>query len=417
MTRAVPDAFAHAAERHFGRALPFAARAPGRVNLIGEHTDYNGGLVLPCAIERSTTVLAAPREDGRVRVWAADLDEEAAFEAAAPARQGSFVDYVQGVFAALAERGPAPGGFDLAIASDVPREAGLSSSAALGVAVATVLDHAAGLGLGPLERGRVAHRGESHFVGVGCGILDPWASALAREGRLLRIDCASESVAEVPFPAEHARLLIAHSGVRRALGLARDSAGGEGERGYGDRVGECAEALLAARAHGLVEATLPSASALTAEEVDAIARSAVPAHLARRLRHVVSENDRVRRVVAALEQVAAGGDPDAGLEAVGACLREGQASLRDDFEVSIPELDVLCADADAHPGCFGSRLTGAGFGGCTLHLVRRDAAREVADAIATGFEARFGRRPELLETAPGAGAGPLPVGADAGAPA
>jgi len=380
----VRDRLAHSFRREFGRTPELAASAPGRVNLIGEHTDYNEGLVLPCAIDREIVVLGARRGDARYRVLACDLGECGEFEATELRRRGSWLDYVQGVVFALAERGLDPGGLDLAIASGLPRESGLSSSAALEVAVATLLDRAGGLGLDARDRALVAHRAENGFVGVACGIMDQFASALGRADHALLIDCRSLAVDEVPLPRAEVALLVIDSGVRRAL-----VAGS-----YGDRQAECAEALRLARA-ARVAPGLGALRDLGPEHLAVLAR-ALPERLFRRARHVITENERVRDVVRALATHELG--------KAGAALREGMRSLRDDFEVSTPELDLLCERADAHPGVLGSRLTGAGFGGSTLHWVRPDAVEDVIGWIADGFEARFARRPPVLPVVASAGA-------------
>jgi galactokinase len=353
------------------------------VNLIGEHTDYNEGLVLPCAIDRDTLALVAPRGGTGVRVFSRETGGEAAFDAARLRRRGSWEDHVQGVVAALGERGVAPRGFDLALASEVPPGAGLASSAALGVAVATALDGAFRLGLGAEERAALAHRSETAFVGVPCGRMDQLASALGQAGAALRVDCRSGAIEAVPLPP--LRLLLADSGVRRQLALG----------GYGDRREECRRAFDAARRAGL---TAPGARVLrdlSPGDLPALERTVDPV-LFRRARHVILENARVDATACALHA----GD----LDAAGACLREGMRSLREDFEVSVPELDALCEIADALPGVYGSRLTGAGFGGCTLHLVDPERAGGVAEALADGFARRFGRRPALWTCTPSRGA-------------
>jgi len=381
---ALTDAFA----ARFGRRPEWAARAPGRVNLIGEHTDYNEGLVLPCAIDRDTLALAAPRDDGRVRVWSDEAGEEQGFALAALARRGGWVDYVQAPAWALATLGPALPGLDLAVASDVPAGAGLSSSAALGLAVAHVFTAAAGRALAPRELAEAVHLGENQFVGVGCGILDQFASALGRRDHALRIDCRDRSVEPVPLGAGRVRLLVAHSGVTRAL-----AAGG-----YAQRVAECRAALAAARAAGIAPPGARALRDLEPAQLPALERALEPT-LLRRARHVIRENARVDAFRAAVLEGALG--------RAGALLREGMASLRDDYEVSVPELDALCALGDAAPGCHGSRLTGAGFGGCTLHLVEPAAADEVARAIRSGFARRFGREPPLWSVRPSDGASAL----------
>jgi galactokinase len=358
------------------------------VNLIGEHTDYNEGLVLPCAIDRDTVALAAPRDDRRVRVWSREQGEEGAFALDALERRGDWVDYVRAPAWALASLGHALPGLDLVIASDVPPGAGLSSSAALGVAVAHVWMKAAGRALPARALAEAVHLGENELVGVGCGILDPYASALGRRDHALRIDCRDRTVEDVALGAGRVALLVVHSGVTRAL-----AAGA-----YAQRVAECRAALAAAQAAGIAEPGARALRDLAPERLPALERALAPT-LLRRARHVIREN---QRVDAFRDAVRAGALPRAG-----ALLREGMASLRDDYEVSAPELDLLCALGDATPGCHGSRLTGAGFGGCTLHLVEPAAAGEVARAITAGFARRFGREPALWSVRPSDGAGDL----------
>jgi len=390
----VPDRAASGTERfteRFGREAHVAARAPGRVNLIGEHTDYSEGLVLPCAIDRDTTCLAAPRDDGRVRATALDLAAEDVFEVEALARRGGWIDYVQGVvFAARAAGHPVPGA-DLLVTSRVPRESGLSSSAALGVSIVRALDALFDWGLDGIACGRLAHHGESAFVGVGCGILDQFASALGREDHALRIDCRSQTVEPVAFATRGLGLLVVHSGVTRALA----------DGAYLERVRACeaaVAAVAAARQAGLVA---PDARVLRDLDPDRLA--ALAPHVApdvfRRARHVVTENARVEAFCRAMAET--GADAHARL---GRLLAEGQASLRDDFEVSVPELDALCEIANRLPGVIGSRLTGAGWGGCSLHLLAADAGADIEERIADGFEAHFGRRPEAWRMRASAGA-------------
>jgi len=371
--------------RYFGAAATAGALAPGRVNLIGEHTDYNHGLVLPCAVNLGTVALLRLRPGSSVRVHSRELGELREFDAGMPRRQGGWIDYVQGVVAALAERGVATGGFDLALASELPVGSGLSSSAALELAVLCALDAALDLGLEPVERARLAHRAENGFAGVACGIMDQFASALGRRGHALRLDCRSEAVEAVGFPSQRATLLVAHSGSARELATA----------GYGQRVAECTRALEAARAAGLLPVRAESLRELLPDRLPELAGVADPVAY-RRARHVLSENARVDACCAALRA----GD----LVRVGELLREGMRSLREDFEVSTPELDLLCAEADALPGVYGSRLTGAGFGGCTLHLVEAEAAGEVALRLAASFAARTGRHPPVWAVEPAAGA-------------
>ena len=372
-------------ERDFGRLPSCAARAPGRVNLIGEHTDYNQGLVLPCAIDRSTLSLAAPRDDFTVRVHAWDLDEWVEFSARSPVSRGGWSDYIVAIYSALTERGVDLPGMDLAVTSTLPMGSGLSSSAALSVSMVAVLDAVMGLGFRARLWAELAHRAESHFVGVGCGVLDPLASALGRRGHVLRIDCSDQTVEPIEIRGAAWKILIFHSGVTRRLA----------ESFYSERVRECRSAFEAARRAGIAGPESTSLSSLSSEVVPELESVLNPSEF-RRARHVITENERVDAFCRALRE---GRD-----EALGPLLASGQASLRDDFDVSIPELDALCELADPCPGVLGSRLTGAGGGGCTLHLVHPDRLEEVRDEVTSGFESRFGRPPTSWAVSPADGA-------------
>jgi galactokinase len=371
-------------EKRFGRQAAAAARAPGRVNLIGEHTDYNGGLVLPAAIALATEVAVRPRADARVLGLSREEGPAEAGFGDPPRRH--WLDYPRGTARLLAEAGRVPAaGFEIAVASDLPPGAGLSSSAALDVATALALMTAAGAPLRPAERvelARLCQRAEVEFAGVPCGIMDPYAILHARPGCAICLRCSDLRAEVVPIPAG-VELLLVDTGVRHSLR--------SGD--YAARRRECDEALAASRvALGRELATL---SDVSPRDLPAL-RAALPGVPFRRLRHVVGENARVQSFARALR----GRD----LRAAGDLLYGSHASLAFDFEVSCAESDLLVEASRSVPGCLGARMTGAGFGGSTLHLVEAGAGESVADALAEAFRARFSRTPRCWVTHPSAGA-------------
>ncbi|MFO1338333.1 MAG: galactokinase [Burkholderiaceae bacterium] len=352
---------------HHGRPATVLARAPGRVNLIGEHTDYNEGHVLPMAIDRDTWVAAAPRGDGEVRALALDWhgeSDEFTLQAEPPHHpQAGWRDHVRGTLAQLHAAAPLPGGLDLAIAGDVPQGAGLSSSASLALALLRAAQGAHGLQAPPAKAlALLAQRAENLFVGCQCGNMDQLASACGEAGHALHIDCRSLDCEPVPIPAGTV-VLIAHSRVRRGL---VDSA-------YNERRRQCE---AAARALGV--------RALRDVDPGQLARhrAALPALEYRRARHIVTENERVLQAVAALR----GGD----LGTVGRLMAESHASMRDDFEITVPAVDRLAELLQGVAGREGgARMTGGGFGGCVVALLPEP---RVADAVAV--LARDYRSPE-----------------------
>jgi len=328
----------------FGGRPDVAARAPGRANLIGEHVDYNDGFVLPAAIDRDVVVAVSARRDRRFRVVAADLAAEESFhldEVTRPGRWPRWVSYVLGVAKVLDQSNVRLPGADMAVAGDVPQGSGLSSSAALEVAAARALVALAGATLPDLELVEICHRAESQWAGVNCGIMDQFASVYGRPGQAIFLDCRALDCIGVPIP-ESAVLIAADSGVRRGLA---DSA-------YNERVRECDEA-----AHRLGVRKLRD---IGYDEYFA-REDELPERLRRRARHVVTEIERTREASSALEAGA--------LWRVGEAMNGSHESLRADYEVSTLELDALVAAARAVPGVYGSRLSGAGFGGCTISLV------------------------------------------------
>jgi galactokinase len=351
----------------FGRPAAVRADAPGRVNLIGEHTDYNGGLVLPIAIPQRTVVELAPSADATVRVASATVGETGEYEVGAEARRGGWLDYVQGVTAVLVAQGHLVGGFDARIASRVPIGAGVSSSAALEVALLRALRAAFALPLDDVALALAGQRAENEFVGARTGVMDQMAASLADTRAALFLDTRSLAVERVALPAG-VELVVIDSGVSH----------GHAAGAYNRRREECerASALLGVALLRDVEAS----------ELAALA--ALPEPLGRRARHVVTENARVRGTVEALRS----GD----LAALGALLHASHESLRTDFEVSAPELDLLVSLAHGEAGVHGARLTGGGFGGAVLMLVEAGQGVALARRIASRYARASGRRPTLL---------------------
>ena len=355
--------------------------APGRVNLIGEHTDYSGGLVLPVAVDRGVTLRWQPDDDAiRLRSDAFPETVELASDGTSPPGLAGWGRYAAAIAALLAERGRPAAGLEGTVSSTLPVGAGLASSAALTVAVGLALCRAAGFELSRLELARIARDAERRAVGVPVGLMDPAASLLARRGHALLLDCTTEEHRLVPLPTALA-VVVLDSGVRHRLE----------HSGYATRRAELERALAALDGARPSETTVEAADeAARAAGVDDVAR--------RRLRHVVSENQRVRACVRALESP---DRPDR--QALGALFREGHASLRDDFEVSIPELDLLVDLAYAE-GVVAARMTGGGFGGSVVALADSEDAAALSAAVIAEYVRRTGREGAgyVCETADGA---------------
>ncbi|MEA3239826.1 MAG: galactokinase [Candidatus Bipolaricaulota bacterium] len=385
MTQASQDSLA-LLENQFGPGVKaITARAPGRVNLIGEHTDYNGGYVLPFAIDRKTVVTVRPRRDQLLRVYAAAFDEtiEMVLPLVNPAPTGSWSDYLIGILLEFQHRSALPFGFDEVITGNVPLEAGLSSSASLEIALTLSLSHLYDIELTDLELIKLCQRAENGFVGTQSGIMDQYASLLARDNSALLLDTTLLQHRYIPLDVRDASLLIVDSGVRRSLACS----------GYNERRGECQEALR------LLQERMPkrgirSLSDLKPDELERL-EVALPRTLVMRARHVVEENARVLDTVNALQRD--------DFVTVGKLLFASHASLRDLFQVSTEELDFLVDWAREH-GALGARLVGGGFGGVTLHLVPKDRAMEYAKEIATAYHAKFGLNATTIEVRPSAGA-------------
>ncbi|WP_327375949.1 galactokinase [Streptomyces sp. NBC_01216] len=356
--------------------------APGRVNLIGEYTDFNEGLVLPLALPHTTVAAASRRTDGVLRLHSADADGGVvtlSVEGLAPGSVEGWAAYPAGVAWALRETGHPVTGADVHLASTVPAGAGLSSSAALEVVTALALDDLFSLGLSRPELAVAAQRAENAFVGVPCGVMDQMVSACAADAHALFLDTRDLSYRQVPFDlaAMGLRLLVVDTRVRHALG----------DGAYAERRAGCE---AGARALGVCALREVSAAQLS----DSLARL-TDETVRRYVRHVVTDNDRVERTVALLDA----GD----VRAVGPVLGEGHRSLRDDLRVSCPELDLAVEAAEA-AGALGARMTGGGFGGSAVVLVEEAAAEPVAAAVVGAFAEAGYRTPRVFPAVPATGA-------------
>ena len=384
-TSVVPSSLSARFRDMFG-ATPRLFRAPGRVNLIGEHTDYNDGFVMPVALNLSCWVAAAPRADRTLVVHSINAEATAAVDVdTVPSRTGSWVDYVAGVATMLREHGMAQGA-NLLVHSEVPAGAGLSSSAALEVGIATALMDLWRISLDPTTVARLCQRAENEVVGAAVGIMDQYTAMHAREGTALMLDCRTLQHRLIALPSE-IRIVACNSMVRHSI------AAGE----YNRRRAECIAALakLRERDPGIGSLRDVNLSMLGA------ARESLGDLLFRRARHIVTENARVVRAAEALERRDS--------SALGVLMAESHRSLRDDYEVSAPELDILVDAASGSPGLYGSRMTGGGFGGCTVNLVHAEAVDVFRSRIMARYEAATGLKPEIYVSGSADAAGAVDV--------
>lgn len=357
--------------------------APGRVNLIGEHIDYNDGFVLPMAIDRYT-VLAGSKCDGdKCRIYAADLDQEYQLDLATPVEpptgDAQWYDYIRGVVAGFQQYHAVPA-FELVISSAVPLGSGLSSSAALEVAIATFLEWLTGHRLGQTSKALLAQTAEHRFAKVPCGIMDQFSSVFGQDAALMLLDCRDQTLEQVPFDSEEISVLIANTNVKHAL------TGGE----YGQRRSQCEQALA--------KIGRDSYRGVQLSDLEAVRDSLSDVEY-RRARHVVSEIARTVEAAAAIRKGA--------WDRAGELMAASHVSLRDDFEVSCPELDAMvtaAGEAGTSLGVIGSRMTGGGFGGCTVSLVRHETADQAAQFIARRYQETTGREPTLFLSRPAQGA-------------
>jgi galactokinase len=354
-------------------------RAPGRVNLIGEHTDYNDGFVLPVAVDRAAWLAVSPREDAWTTVRAIDMrnDEQSFPVNRVPSSDGGWADYPKGVVWALLERGLKPVGINAVLTSNVPVAAGMSSSAALEVAFAFAWNQLSGFGLSLPDIALLCQRAENQYVGVNCGIMDQMISACGKAGHAMMLDTRTLERSYFSMP-EGIAIIVADSMVRRAL------TGSE----YNLRRSQCEQAVAILQEH------LTGVTALRDVTVNQLVEfeEMLPDVVYRRARHVVTENARVLQVSRDLNE--------GRIADVGKLLIEGHHSLRDDYEVSIPELDTLVEAAVEVDGCYGARLTGAGFGGCIIALADEQAVPDVEAHLNRVYEETYGSQPTVYVTRP-----------------
>lgn len=346
----------------------WVVRAPGRVNLIGEHTDYNDGFVLPMAIDRAVWIALRPRGDRSVAVYSLDYQEQGQFSLGKLERgKPGWIEYLKGTAWSLQAAGHATTGWEGVLAGDVPLGAGLSSSAAVEMATARALAAAANLPWDATAMAKLGQQAENRWVGVNCGIMDQLISAAGQAGHALLIDCRSLDQLPVPLPSGVA-VVVLDTATRRGL---VDSA-------YNERRGQCEAAARTFGVRALRDVTI--------EQLDAMADAFDPVTV-RRARHVITENERTLQAADAMRRGDAVG--------LGRLMAESHRSLRDDYEVSSEALDAMVECAAAHEACLGARMTGAGFGGCAIALVRADAANDFADRTSAAYQKKTGNTPAV----------------------
>jgi galactokinase len=356
------------------RRVPRIYRAPGRLNLIGEHTDYNQGFVMPLAIDFATWVAIAPRSDRIISLCSENRSDTAELDLDGPPARGSnhWSDYAKGVAVMMERSGLQLRGADMLVHGEVPIGSGLSSSAALEVASGYALLENSGLAVDRLELARICQRAENEFVGMRCGLMDQFVSCFGQAGQALLLDCRSLEYKLLPLPGEVV-IVVCNTKVRHELASSE----------YNVRRAECEEGVR------LLAQWLPQVRSLrdvTMAELSEF-ETAMPPAIYKRCHHVVSENDRVIAAASALEKK--------DLTTFGDLLRESHRSLRDDFEVSCEELDLLVELAQREQGAYGARMMGGGFGGCTVNLVQAQSVASFKVNVAQDYEKATGRAPEI----------------------
>ncbi len=349
---------------NFNSKPQFIVRAPGRVNLIGEHTDYNDGFVLPMAIDRAVWIALSPRVDSQVRIHSLDLETDSAFDLNSLVKEEGWAEYIKGVAYQLQKTGVELHGFDAVMTGDVPRGAGLSSSAAVELATARAFAATSKFPWDAVRMAELAQKAENEWVGVNCGIMDQMASAASKEGYALFLDCRTLEIQYAPLP-ENISVVILDTSTRRGL---VDSA-------YNERRSQCEEAARWFGVKALRDVSVDEFQRKTsAERLDEV--------VLKRARHIVTENARVLEAV----QVMKAGN----IKRLGELFNASHNSLRDDFEVSNDALNIMVDCAREQESCFGARMTGAGFGGCAVALVKNEKASEFVNAVSAAYKQRSG---------------------------
>ena len=372
----------------FGRRHSLHCFAPGRVNLIGDHTDYNGGRVFPCAINLGIECMAAPRSDGRFGFYSANFPKAGVSERSLnePVRSGGWSDYPMAVIRTFSRFGYVPpSGADFLFKGNLPDGAGLSSSAALEVLTGSVLCGLWNWSVTPQQNAVLGQFAENRFIGVNCGIMDQFASAMGRKGHALLLDTYTLDLEYAPIDSSRASVVIVNTGVKHSLASSA----------YNTRRRECETAL----ANLCERRKIPSLCSLRKEEFAALSDSISDETCRRRARHAVSENSRTIAAADALRK----GD----IAQFGALMNESHLSLRDDYEVSCDELDFLASCAWELPYVYGARMTGGGFGGCTVNLVKNGNEGDFAACIKDAYRKKFGIECAVYNVVPGEGAGIL----------
>lgn len=354
---------------------PRLFRAPGRVNLIGEHTDYNDGFVMPLAIDRDTVVAAAERHDGIVAIYSTNLEEAATIDLGVnrSSSRGHWSSYVEGVIRLMIQAGARIKGADLLVRSDVPEGAGLSSSAALELSTAICFASLFDADIPKTQLALISQKAEHQYAGTKCGIMDQYISAHGEKGQALLIDCRDLTFERIPADIPETNWVVIDTKVKHSLASSE----------YNRRREECEEAVSLLGKHRMGIKALRD---VTSEELRTIGGD-LPPTIMKRAMHVITENERTLEAASALRKQDAAG--------VGTLMFESHRSLRHDYQVTSPELDFLVDAAAQYEGCYGSRMTGGGFGGCTISLVAQDRAEAFADHLLKGYKQKFGQGGEI----------------------